>query len=99
VMRAGAGRVAGSHLDRAQNLSPNLVFLHRRPMSLAKTLRDFRIKDLQPTSFAKSLRYIGAMFETIRLLLGTISRLFAALKRRHPRPRLNALDKLFWVTA
>jgi hypothetical protein len=68
-------------------------------MSLAKTLRDFRIKDLQPTSFAKSLRYIGAMFETIRLLLGTISRLFAALKRRHPRPRLNALDKLFWVTA
>lgn len=23
----------------------------------------------------------------------------AALKRHHPRPRLNALDKLFWVTA
>src|SRR5690348_9386101 len=56
------------------------------------------------------------MFEIIRLLLGTISRLFcscstlrlenlalrqqlAVLKRRHPRPRLNALDKLFWVTA
>ena len=56
------------------------------------------------------------MFATIRLFLGTISRLFcsrrslllenlalrqqlAMLRRRHPRPRLNVLDKWFWVTA
>jgi hypothetical protein len=56
------------------------------------------------------------MFAIIRLLFGTISRLFcsrrslllenlalrqqlAVFKRRHPRSRLNTLDKLFWVTA
>jgi len=52
------------------------------------------------------------MFSTLRLLLGTITRLFctrrslllenlvlrqqlAVFKRRHPRPRLTLLDKLF----
>jgi putative transposase len=56
------------------------------------------------------------MFQILRLLLGTITRIFCArrnlllenltlrqqlavFKRRHPRPRLNLLDKLFWIAA
>jgi putative transposase len=56
------------------------------------------------------------MFLILRLLLGTVTRIFCArrslllenlvlrqqlavFKRRHPRPKLNLLDKLFWVAA
>jgi putative transposase len=56
------------------------------------------------------------MFQLLKLLLGSITRLFCArrnlllenltlrqqlavFKRRHPRPRLHLLDKLFWVAA
>jgi hypothetical protein len=56
------------------------------------------------------------MLQDLRLVLGTIARLFctrhslllenlalrqqlAVFKRRHPRPKLNLLDKLFWFAA
>jgi hypothetical protein len=56
------------------------------------------------------------MFAIIRLVWGTIARLFCSrrslllenlalcqqlvlFKRRHPRPRLDVVDKLFWVAA
>ena len=60
--------------------------------------------------------YIWIMFQLLKLLLGSITRLFCArrnlllenltlrqqlavFKRRHPRPKLHLLDKLFWVAA
>jgi hypothetical protein len=53
-------------------------------------------------------RFIGLCFGTlVRLLRAPRSLLLenlalrqqlAVLKRRHPRPRLDLLDKLFWVT-
>ena len=36
---------------------------------------------------------------TLRLENLALRQQLAVLTRRHPRPRLNALDKLFWVTA
>jgi hypothetical protein len=45
---------------------------------------------------------IARLFFTRRSLLLenlALRQQLAVLKRQHPRPRLNAFDKLFWVTA
>jgi transposase InsO family protein len=79
-------------------------------------LLGFRIKKLRDDCDFEKFGYTSVMFASLRLCLGTISRLFcsrrslllenlvlrqqlAVFKRRHPRPRLNIFDKLFWVVA
>src|SRR4030081_3727188 len=83
----------------------------KRGLWFAKTLADFEINDLAvlpPLFFYNSLfRFIGLCLGTlVRLLRARRSLLLenlalrqqlAVLKRRHPRPRLDLLDKLFWV--
>jgi hypothetical protein len=81
-----------------------------RCLWFAKTLADFEINDiaaaLRPPSHVSIHRPV--LRNAVRLLRARRSLLFenlvlrqqlAVLKRRHPRPRLDLVDKLFWVAS